>query len=180
MLIDLNCFYSNIFESLKAKILKISKRGGFSLRFRLMLPESGPCPSSKFLQRTGKHNIEEGRLVAMKTRASVVRCSRKKFENFWFRETWKKKKLIQIVTIWFFAYFKGLCYFLKVGLHSIRFSYVFCTYGKRIRFFLRTYMLTVYAHPFFCRPDKSASANFTYASNRAWLYFCPLPYVSVG
>ena len=46
--------------------------------------------------------------------------------------------------------------------------------------FLRTYMQTVYAHPFFCRPDESASANFTYASIRAWLYFCPLPFVSVG
>ena len=86
------------------------------------------------------------------------------------REIWtKEKKKIGILSNKF-----------KVGLHSIRFSYVFCTYGKRIRFFLRTYMQTVYAHPFFCRPDKSASANFTYASSRAWLYFSPLPYVSIG
>ena len=69
---------------------------------------------------------------------------------------------------------------VKVGLHSIRFSYVFCTYGKRIRFFLRTYMQTIYAHPFFCCPDENVSVNFTYASSRAWLYFCPLPYVPVG
>ena len=63
----------------------------------------------------------------------------------------------------------------KVGLHSIHFLYV----RKTHPLFLCRYMLTVYAHPFFCRPDESASANFTCASSRALLYFGPLPYVFV-
>ena len=66
---------------------------------------------------------------------------------------------------------------LKVVLHSIRFSYVFCSYGKRIHFFYVRICKQNTHICFFVVQTKAHPQIFTYAPSRARLYFCPLPYV---
>ena len=62
---------------------------------------------------------------------------------------------------------------LLVRLRWVYTESVFHTFFVRTEnafaFFTYVYMQTVYTHPFFCRPDESASANFTNALSRAWL-----------